>query len=101
MCTVFTRPEVKAAWEVHIQDIAQAAEEEGAANSSAHMQICAKFTAKPRAKALSRNNISYTIMPSTKYLDSIDPEWRITVQESWGMPCIAALQVDLDKIDAI
>jgi hypothetical protein len=66
------------------------------ANSSAHMHIRALFTSKPRAKALSRNNISYIIMPSTKYLDSIDPEWRITVQE-----CRAALQEDLDKIDAI
>ncbi len=80
MCTVFARPEVKAAWEVYIQDIVQTAEEPGVANSSAHMQIRALFTAKPKAKAPFRNSISYIIMPSTKYLGTIDPERRMTVQ---------------------
>jgi hypothetical protein len=68
ICTVFARPEVKTAWEVHIQDIVQAAEEEGVSNSPAHMQIRAMFTAKPKARAPSRNTISYIIMLSTKYL---------------------------------
>ncbi len=62
------------------------------ANSPAHMQIRALFTAKPKAKAPARNTISYIVMLSTKYLDSIDPERRMTVQE-----CRAAMRAELDK----
>jgi hypothetical protein len=59
------------------------------ANLPANMQNHCRsvvFTAKPNAKAPARNNFSYIIMPLTKYLDRINPERGMTVQE-----CCAAL----------
>ncbi len=57
LCTVFARPEIKAAWKSHIHDMLEAAEEEGVLNSAAHMQIRALFHKKHTAKQPPRKNI--------------------------------------------
>ncbi len=57
LCTVFARPDIKAAWDLHIQDMLEAAEEEGLADSAAHVQIRALFNTKHNAKAPPRTNI--------------------------------------------
>ena len=43
LCTVFARPEIKAAWDLHISEMLEAAEEEGVEITSAHVQIRALF----------------------------------------------------------
>jgi hypothetical protein len=74
LCTVFARPDVKSAWEAHIHEMLDAAEEEGVLDSAAHVQITALFNKKHTAKAPPRSNISYIIMPSSSLLNKIDSE---------------------------
>ena len=96
LCTVFARPDVKAAWDVHIHDIREAAEEEGVLDSPAHVQIRALFNKKPTAKAPPRTNISYIIIPATDLLDKIDLDRKMTAVE-----CLEAIHDDLANFDAM
>ncbi len=93
LCTVFARPDVKAAWDLHIHDILVAAEEEGVADS---VQIRALFNTKPNAKAPPRTNISYIIMPSMSLLNRVDSDQKMTVAE-----CLEAIHADVARFDAM
>jgi hypothetical protein len=62
LCTVFARPEIKAEWDLHIQDMVEAAEEEGAETTSVHVQIRALFNKKHKAKPPPRTNFTHIIM---------------------------------------
>ena len=88
--------DVKTAWDLHIGDMLGAAKDQGVSGAAAHVQIRALFNAKPTAKAPSRRNISYIIMPSKSLLDQIDPERTMTAAE-----CRAALDEDLVKFDSM
>ena len=96
LCTVFARPDVKTAWDLHIQDMLEAAEEEGVSGSPAHVQIRALFKNKHNAKAPPRTNISYIIMPSMQLLKQIDsdPSRKMTAAE-----CLEAIHDDLARFD--
>jgi hypothetical protein len=74
LCTVFARPDIKVAWDLHIHDILEAAAEEGVVNSAAHVQIRALYNKKHNAKAPPRTNISYIIMPAMSLLNRIDSD---------------------------
>ena len=95
LITVFTRGDINTAWDLHIQDIVQAAQEEGVAFSTAHVQITALFNKKPTAKAPPRTIISYVIMPSMRLLNQIDSEGTMTAGQ-----CLAAMDADLARFDA-
>ena len=98
LCTVFARPDIKAAWDLHIQDMLEAAEEEGVADSAAHVQIRALFNKTRNTKAPPRTNISYIIMPSMSLLNKIDsdPARKMTAAE-----CREAIHDDLARFDAM
>jgi hypothetical protein len=95
LCTVFASADVKTAWDLHIGDILEAAEEEGVTGSAAHVQIRALFDKKPTAKAPPCRNIAYVIIPSKSLLDKIDPDRKMTVAE-----LRAAFDVDLTKFES-
>ncbi len=98
LCTVLARPDIKAAWDLHIQDMLEAAEEEGLADSPAHVQIRALFNKKHNAKAPPCTNISYIIMPSMSLLNQIDsdPARKMTAAEY-----LEAIHDDLARFDAM
>jgi hypothetical protein len=73
LCSVFASLETKQVWEAYLQEIADAAAEDLLSDSPVHEQIRAMFIKKPKAKPPPRSSILYIIMPSTKYLDSVDP----------------------------
>ena len=94
LCTVFARPDIKSAWASHIHDMLEAAEEEGVADSPAHVQIRALFNKKHNAQAPPRTNISYIIMPSMSLLNRIDPDRQMTAAE-----CLEAIHDDVARFD--
>jgi hypothetical protein len=96
LCTVFARPEVKAAWDLHIREMLQAAEEEGVVGSAAHVQIRALFHKKHTAKPPPRSNISYIIMPSLSLLKKVDADMQMT-----AVDCLDAIHEDMSRFDAM
>ena len=61
LCTVFARAYIKAAWDLNIQEMLEAAEEEGLAITRVHVQIRALFNKKHSAKPPPRTNIQHAI----------------------------------------
>ena len=94
LCTVFARPDIVAEWASHIHDMLEAAEEEGVADSHAHVQIRALFNKRHNALPPARKNISYIIMPSTSLLKRIDPAQKMTAAE-----CLEAMHDDVARFD--
>ncbi len=98
LCTVFARPYIKAAWDLHIQDMLEAADEEGLADSAAHVQIRALFNKKHNAKAPPHTNISYIIMPSMSLLNQIDSD---PARKMPAAECLDAIHDDSARFDAM
>ena len=96
LITVFAPAAVKTEWNVLIQDVVQAAEEDGVADKSAHAQITAFYQKKPTAKPPPRRSITHVIMPSTSLLNRIDPERTMTAAQS-----LAAMDEDLARFDGM
>ena len=100
LCTVFARADIKAAWDLHIQEMLEAAKEEGAeitqAGTRAHVQIRALFNKKHNTKAPPRTNISYITMPSMSLLNQIDSEEKMTAAE-----CLEAIHDNVARFDAM
>ncbi len=94
LCTVFARADTKAAWDLHIQEMLEAAEEEGAEITSAHVQIRALFNKKHNAKAPPRTNITHSIMPSMSLLNRIDSEGKMSAAE-----CLELIHDDVAKFN--
>ena len=81
LCTVFARPDTKVAWNSHIEDMLEAAGDEGVLQSAVHIQIRALSRRTPTAKPPPRSNFSHIIMPSRRYLHSLDPHRQMTVAD--------------------
>ncbi len=96
LCSVFARPDVKVALDLHIHDILEAAAEGGVVDSAAHVQIRALINKKHNAKAPPRTNISYIIMPAMTLLNRIDSNQKMTVAE-----CLEAIHDDVARFEAM
>ena len=96
LCSMFARADIKAAWDLHIQEMLEAAEEEGVEITRAHVQIRALFNKKHSAKPPPRTNIQHIIMPSMSLLNQIDSEGKMTAAE-----CLEAIHDDVARFDAM
>jgi hypothetical protein len=96
LCTVFASAEIKSAWDLHIQDMLEAAEEEGVEITRAHVLIRALFNKKHTAKPPPRTNITHIIMPSMSLLNRIDSEGKMPAAE-----CLEIISDDVRKFDAM
>ena len=94
LCTLFASLETKQVWDAYMQEIADAASEDHLSDSPVHEQIRAMFLKKPNAKPPPRRQIMYIIMPSTKYLDAVDPRRDMSTEE-----LRVAIKDNLDKFD--